>query len=537
MGNLSFWTTGEEMTETILNLVKGGSFYKAIEILKEGGADNSTVLDFMMGKKHLVGDTRKEGLSIEDCEPITDSLNDPLFLGWCTFCKSFEDVKGRTRPFDIYNFDYILKFSEDSKHLKSLLSIISLEFIKAKYALEILKVENFSVYKITEPTPTQKIRDGVILEDGTFVEVAYQYHRELYPILSKLGLSDNEFEDDWASDETKCIRISDFRVSGMVASSIERKMYREIYKDVTPTDLQLRALSKWKFHFNKLFNDPDGTVMNAIRKYTIEKENKGAKWGNLIYLSKYTDLKIPTISFDKMDDEYVLRTSPKKSMAGVLESMFGVTKENHSEKVNDINIIWEKYKDLVKGNELHIFSQSYLKGLNGVCNFKGGNVFDYSVSSNIGDVVKGVKNNNTISREHYMYLKEVCRNLHKDLGQQIQLEFVIADDGVYIVQLRTIDVSINEDINIPEGALEGFSFTSGKGEFDLEDTLIVEDHCESKDLIGKKCLIVRDKVDFSHVLVLSQTLKIPSIYGVGNVVIPDKFEIDTMNRKGYILSV
>ncbi len=67
--------------------------------------------------------------------------------------------------------------------------------------------------------------------------------------------------------------------------------------------------------------------------------------------------------------------------------------------------------------------------------------------------------------------------------------------------------------------------------------LIIDSDCESSEVIGKKALIVREDVEFSHALAMSFSLKIPSIYGVGDVELPNEFEIDTEGREGYFLKV
>jgi hypothetical protein len=51
----------------------------------------------------------------------------------------------------------------------------------------------------------------------------------------------------------------------------------------------------------------------------------------------------------------------------------------------------------------------------------------------------------------------------------------------------------------------------------LEDILVVESDAESKELIGKKALIVKSNVEFSHILALSKTLCIPSMFATGEL--------------------
>lgn len=536
---VTMWTTGEYMTTTIRDLISSGHFYNAIEVLKDGGAPNDIIKGFLTGRQHLTGDTRtEEGLQIEECEQHLMDGMDLMITGWASFCTTYKNKNGDHRPLETYEFDTIRRYLEnkDNRHLTSLFSIFTVEEFIAAYAKDIVSKDGYTITNLDDQTPIEKIRDGVILEDGTFIEVKYECHRYLYPILEQLNLSDND-GDEWGHKERKCIRISDYRVCGKVATIIASDLEIDSYKGITVTQEQIKALFKWREHFPKMFSDRDGTVMNCVRDYIIRTEDKGAKWGNLKFLEMFNYTKTPKISMNPLEGKYALRTSPNKSMAGILDSKFNVTKEKHEENVSDMMLVWGKYKDLMDDNNLHIFSQEYVDGKNGVCHYKEKCDFEYSISEKRGDVVNGIDDGVSIlSNDEYNYLRTLSRTLYRDLGEQIQLEYVCNPTGVTIVQLRTIDTPIEEDVIDPNGKVigTGRSFRTGTGYFSKNETLIVDSQCDSKELIGKKCLIVREMVDFSHALSLSLTLKIPSIYGIGDVEIPEEFYLDTTKRTGVI---
>ena len=143
--------------------------------------------------------------------------------------------------------------------------------------------------------------------------------------------------------------------------------------------------------------------------------------------------------------------------------------------------------------------------------------------------------------------------LGEGLKENIQIEFVISDDKVYIVQLRILKNEPTHHNSVPDKKqilYKGKSFCTGyheysgwkpgdpdPQEFKLEDVLVIdEDADDSSLLLGKKALIVRnDNIEFSHMLALSKALNIPSIYAVGNVQLPEAFRINARGEEGLIM--
>lgn len=519
---VSFYTTGEGLTDTIRDFIQSGSFYNAIEILKDGGFNKEQILTFMLGKYRFEGDTRKGDLDVlTDVNDIGYSL---IITGWKTLMTQPEFKK-----YEPYDFDQLEKLSLTDRHLKSLTSIFPLTFLKNLLAKPLLKA---SGYKLYDKPPLHIIESGsgVIIQDGTFIEVGYQEHQYLYPILYKLGLSSSS---EWTKDEM-VIHVSSGQLHGAVAHSIES--YREL-REATPTPEQLEAVFNWREHFPSFYGFGVREVGDAVRKYIIKETGKGAKYGNLLFLKKFYKFNVPEISLEPMDKKYCIRTSPNKSIAGLLHSKFDITEDSEKEIWAD----WEKYKDVVKGNKLSLFYQEYLDGANGVAHYYKKGVFSYAVGENRGDIVNGKSSVALLSIENFTKLREICRTLHKDLGKQIQLEFVLTeDDALWVVQLRVLETPDQDYLNpdtFKDVLAFGKSFTAGDVTCDLGEVLIVEEDSPSEALLGKKALIVKKDMEFSHILALSQSLGIPSIFGVdfnfkGDL--PKKLRIVTTSISGII---
>ncbi len=228
-----------------------------------------------------------------------------------------------------------------------------------------------------------------------------------------------------------------------------------------------------------------------------------------------------------------------------------VSSEEESKKaVNTIKKEFTKYVGLLPekfvgvdepydNNKIHWFYQEFLEGANGVCHCMDKGDFSYALSENQGDIVAGKKGGLALTDEFHGKLKKIASMLYEDLGEPLQLEFVIHDEKVYIVQLRMLENNPETTANIgrPEDVIyEGITFSKGGGEFDVKDILIVESEAQAEQLIGKKALIVEDKVQFSHILALSKSLKVPSVYGTGKVDLSGykKVNIRAYNKEGFI---
>ena len=524
----SFFTTGDAFTRLLRDFVSSGEFEKVIEILRDGGIPDNLILDFIDGKYRFKGDTRKNP-DLSFVEDDNEDIN-LLLTGWRTLCNR----AGR----DIDDFTEV---SPDSKwqDFNSLFQVISEEEFCKRYQYKIIESLGYTIYK--EPC-LHKVEDGVITEHDYFIETGYQGHAFLYPHLLRLGLATSSH---W-TDDTKCFHISSRAYSGKVGWSISSNLYRE---EVTITDTMLDAVFAWRHHFNGFYSEGRGGLVKALIKRECKKFNNGSKYGHLMFLKRYYDFNTPRISKDPLEGKFCVRSSPKKSIPGVLNSYFDVTKDTYEQTLKKTELDWKWAQDnvpkLTEYNVMNTFCQEYVEGYNGVCHYKGPGTFTYDVGLQ-GQVVKGVNTASSSTSEslvdfeaiHHI-LRPIARALYEDIKEQIQLEFVVKDGKVTIVQLRTIDTprfknsTVRQDLKI---IATGTSFTSGCLELEKKDCIIIDNEVESRDVVGKgvRAILVRDNVEFSHVLALSQSLNIPSIYGIGGVELPERFYMDTRYISGII---
>jgi len=530
---LNFWTNGECLTNLYRDFIREGSFSVVVEEFARQDIPKEEIRKFFLQETKFEGDTR-EGDHDLGIVPDKGLSHDDLFEWFKTsirtLCSNEEEFDrddvlcALEKPFLLLVDDKV------AKNLKYFFSLFPREEIRKTFnrdfAMESMKV----VDKIDGP-----YFNGIILQDGTIIEVGPQEHRHYYPILTKYGLANDR---GWGFDCTMTIKITDGQLNGSGSNHILNwGMFHE-EADITP--VQAETLINNLEHLSEYGHYSDPLINNLIEYIEVEA-NCGAKYGKLKFLEKsHPEIKLP--KFSKTEIEGVtncIRTSPKDSISGLLNSKFDLNENS----IDEIKADFEKYKDVSKGNVLHFFYQEYIEGVNGVCNFFDSK-FNYSCSTNRGDVVLGKKGNHKLSKSEGTYLNDLSVKISDELEKNVQLEFVITDSGeIYIVQLKIMGDAKRENYRGMQLIIKEEIITTGKSFYGTnafglkrEDVLIIDSDCESKDLIGKKALIVRDDVQFSHALALSYSMAIPSIYAVGDVEIPDVFSIDTYEEVGYILN-
>lgn len=202
-------------------------------------------------------------------------------------------------------------------------------------------------------------------------------------------------------------------------------------------------------------------------------------------------------------------------------------------------------RDLIQSGEFKKVNQILLEQLplNEVKAFyEGKSTFTYEVSDKQGDVVRGVKSDLLLKPEVYDELRSIARDLYNDLQIPIQIEFVVdKNDKLYIVQLRELKNHFEKTaiLSRPEASeviVNGQTFSKGHEKVKVEDILIIDSDGESKLLLGKKALIVKSDVQFSHLLALSKALEIPSIFNTGEVDLSGYDEVDfcAYNKEAWI---
>ena len=389
-------------------------------------------------------------------------------------------------------------------------------------------------YGLTDLPESEHSTNGVILKDGTFIECGYQDHINLFPVLFALGLSDS---GSWTNSK-EVIHISSASLNGDVAHDFGDRWRRgdEGFK-ITPE--QVATVWRLKDHIREIYGSlgSNSCMQNLVRKYTIETSNAGGKYGNLMFLKQYfPEIPLPQFSLNVEDfagkDKIFMRTSPNKSIPGLLNSrIIKPTEHDVTKARNFMELEFAKYIELHPDNKLNWFFQELLEGPNGVCHVrKEPNcgegpeyLFSYQMSSVQGDVVNGKVSTERLSPELEAELTEIATKLFKEIQDDgIQLEFVSHNDTIYIVQLRLLENEFEKGLgeHTPSEYLcKGLTFSKGRGgdEYDVKDILIVSEDAKSEELIGKKALIVETNVEFSHILALAKSLRIPAMYGTGKV--------------------
>jgi hypothetical protein len=515
-----FYTVGEDFTLLLRNFIKEGCVSTVLEILQDGGFPRHLIQDFFDGKYKFTGTTQNGN----DLSIVTDKSED------------FNDGLEQCLRSMLYKVDleqhqviHMLEKFQDHKDVHAFNKIYKIEDIKRKYGTNnlntftISKIEEggFGVYTFNQLDNVGKFHDGLLLPTGDLVTCGYQEHNQLYPFLQELGLVKSR---DWTDcDET--IHISSGQISGTLAYHLESPYRKGL--DENLTELQLQALFRLRKSIRSAYGSYD-SVSKMLLGYSEHQEKHGGKWNNLSFLHKYykTDLfRLPRFSKELIPNvKNCLRTSPKHSLPGLLESKFNLTENS----VKELEETFEKFKDVRKDNELHYFYQEYLDGPNGVFHYDQEG-FRCSVSENQGDVVQGKTGNYQLAEDELYKLETIGKELYEDLDEPIQVEFVIFDNEVYLVQLRLLKNNAERTVIVhtPEDTfLTGNTFSQGVIEnVNVNEILILESDGDSELLLGKKALIVKNKVEFSHILALSKALRIPSIFATGDFKLPETGEV------------
>lgn len=527
---LSFYTTGEAFTPLIRGFVEEGEFNRAYQILQEGGATEELIKQFFLFTLEFVGDSRNDSLALQNCTPVynADQLKETYATAIRTFCASKK----------ITLKEFFQGKGTRSKDIKALLNIFSLEQIKQFILKDVIEAEGYTL----NPVPSQDVENGALISTGDFVECGYQDHINLYPFLCSLGLVNTS---DW-TDDTTAFHVSSGQLCGGVTNALE---HPDLYENQV-TEAQLDALFKYR-KFLTFYGYRNNTITKGLLDYIIQTTDKGGKFNNLTFLKRFyaNKINLPNFSLNKLEGgNQCIRTSPTHSMPGLLNSKYNIT--DYDKAIEEIKAEFAKHQKVVGytkyvggeeewTNQIHWFFQEFLEGGNGVANYRGKGEFSYAYSDEQAAIVKGKKGNTLLELDIENQLRSILSELYEDLDKPIQVEFVVdKNNKLYIIQLRLLENEPkDEDFEVEDGQEvigSGKSFSAGFGEYKLEDVLVVDSDCESEALLGKKALIVRNDVEFSHALALSKVLVIPSVYGVGDITLPKKFKLNTISKTGVI---
>ena len=400
-----------------------------------------------------------------------------------------------------------------------------------------------TIHNIEKFIKTNPHFSGILCPNGELHTCAYMGHNNLCKELYKRGLVSHS---DWVTCDD-IFHFSSGQLNGTLAFRL--KNFEDWDEDLFPNipDEQIEMLKRMPqiTMYSSTFRDPNVGVM--VLRYHIAKVGKGGKYGTLSFIkSLWAAIKTPNL-----DVEGIIRSSPKRSIPGALFSKVG----NIDEVGNELEQVWNNLPTkLTDNNKLHYFSQEFIEGVNGVFHYRKGK-FTYQASNEQGSVVNGKTKSVKVDSFTRRYLKEIGRVFSVYFNKSVQCEFVVPTGEIepVIVQLRLLDheFSTLEKTVIPDDALfTGQSFCSvipyGKWYnteiISKEDILVVNSDCEDTTrLVGKKLLIVKKNIEFSHILALSKTLRIPSMYNITDKKFNldaysagTKFEFDTTCEVGYL---
>lgn len=540
---LQFYVVGADLTNKVRELIGSGKFNSAYKIFKEQKVSDEIIKKFFLLEAKFIGDTRKkEGILLLECKK---EGNPSEFL--------FQAIKTVLTENDtnFYQFNKDIVEDYNIDEFKMLFSIISFEEIINLIYIEALHEEGFWPIIRKGVAPLH----GVILANGMIICCNYMGHKDLYPLLYNFGLAS---ADDWMEDN-KCVQISSYQLNGHIAANIKSDNYI-VYENALPTNKQLQTLFECRKDLSFYGGVGENiSIASGLRTYVEKTYNNGGKYNNLMFLKTfYPKIKLPKFNkeiFESKNGKIYLRTSPKQSMPGLLNSKL-LVKNNLKELIHEsfhikqkIHVEFKKYNHIhdyesiggKKGNsnELHFFYQEFIDGLNGVAHYNDDNEFTYQMSYETGAVVKGKKEKVKLIDTIYKKLKNIAYTLYKDLKTPIQLEFVVSNDILYIVQLRLLENNYDKTVIIekPKNTIvNGKTFSKGNIDVNVKDILIVESEAKSEELIGKKALIVQSDVEFSHILALSKQMEIPSMFSTGKVNLSKykKVKFTAYNKESWI---
>ena len=566
---LHFWTTGEAYMGLVDDLFRSGEFHKVEQLLL--GLPEDKIKQAFEYKLVMTGST-KDGGELECGFLAVSPENYPitLYFALSTYLDTLSRKTHYTHEnnfFKVYNIYDIKKKYIGDKDLNTFFKYINIETFFSVCWKQILWENGFGVTTLYDAiyNEGQKNISGVLLPSGVFIQCGYQQHSELFPYLQHLNLVQGDrFNGDG-------IAISSNMLSGQIAFVLESSSYT--FGEYTLTTQQFEEL--WKVREFKIthYSSNSSTSLNEqLLSFYVHHSNLGNKHANLKFLQKYfPEIKLPKFS-EKYEDigseKAFLRTSPLKSIPGLLTSIVVNNIEESKKAEVEIITTFEKFKDIKRGNKLYYFYQEFIEGKNGVINCTEKLMDEYprtkmspefilrakydieiACSDEQGKVVMGYVTNSELSPEVTHTLRNIIRPIAAIFDTNVQMEFVVTpDDVVYIVQMRLLNNNPKTVCDAPANYLEGavvhgISFsnpsTYSTPEILGSNILIVDSDCESERLIGKEALIVKQNIAFSHILALSKALNIPSIFATGEVVLdPErKYTINTDYRTGYIKEV
>lgn len=544
--SLHFYTTGEGYMGLLQDMFESGEFYKYEQMLTSNFDYEQMVAAFYF-KMELLGTTR-DGEDLE-CLFLSESLVDfpnILATGVLTCIRKPSKEEQYDNKLDFFCIED--KIRARDRDILTLIKYISVEEIYSLCWERVLDDEGYKVTTLYEEFSRQRNTafSGMLLTNGVFITCHFQGHIDLFPIVKQLKLVSSGNRDTWLASDA--VIISSGMLSGKHSFILGVENLDK--SDLCMSNEQLRELWKCReYNINHYSGRGDSSVNYQLLKQYVTSKGNGGKYGNLQFIKEfYPSVKTPEISlYYTSDVKTIVRTSPKYSLPGLLNSIVINNKTEMDTALERISSDYAAVKDLKKFNDIYWFFQEFIEGVNGVVNcierysddypktkmldpeyiLKAKYDIDIACSTVQGDIVIGKGINYQVGEKHSETLRILSRDIANTFKKDVQLEFVITkEDELIIVQFRCLDsapdlISNHSVEDIKNSYIKGVSFSSPKYSSVIDvlgkDILVVELDSGSEALLDKKALIVTNNTNFSHILALSKALGIPSIYNTGSV--------------------
>jgi hypothetical protein len=521
METVTFNITGAFIQQQVMEFITEGNFEALEKLISSFGMDYEDVIPKLLDGEFLfTGSSREDNLNMElnhaPIEIFGTIIKDCLYMIGLEKLNDADVL--RNIPFYI-KCDYAKKYITKER-LKELL-------LKYPDLMKGYDVEAMSYHTVLSCYSTRGKFSAIIDKNGLIYPCDYEEHNKIVPLLSFIGVIDGYVDGDGGF-------IS--KVYGEHAYISNNRIMNNI-KDMNPSIYRTLLGMCDNVFFDKYGNDIFPRVLSALSL----SYNNGNKYGMLQILKSY-GYNTPKI-YDNINEisdttNLIVRSSPKKSMAGLLNS-YNTTK---SELEQVIKKMGHDFNELCKDNtnSFHYFIQERLEGRNGVAtvstyfplkNYKTPNYdINISISDNQGDVVNGVDGN--VTSTEYNNIEDLCKKLLKQFDHQFsfQIEFVIKDDGdIVILQYRILPKTFIEDSkDVLDNCVHlGKIFKMYQKTFDKTETILVDNvsTLTREDLDGIKLIITAQKSNNAHILSYAISNEISVIYNADLSVIDTESDV------------
>lgn len=499
METLSFYTTA-----LIYNLLNEGAFKTFFAIMDDSGIDDVYVSLFLKGCVKLERDTGSGGLTLTTLEKPYEIDLQTAILTWLKSSEAYKEY-GKVNFDPIYAHDWKKEHERLKHHLGE-------RYIPHAFNSRQSELFELIGYSVVDKNSDDKLTiSGIVIEDGTFIQCPYMGHALLEEQLKEMGY-----------DEDLFLNVSSDTLYGSLLSIlciVNDEKPEHCHDNIVKQFKKLKALGVTN---SKYYKNP----FYELQLYFLDHYNNGGKYAGLKMLDEIYGLKIPKISSTYFDGASFIRSSPKHSIPGLLESYPISNQHDAKQVIKKMEEDYSETKNFKNFNQFHYFFQEFVEGKTGVAHYsdKG---FSYALSDKNYDIVNGVDGEEKLSAENEARLESVLKEIYLDYSKDylIQIEFCINNEND-IVYLQFRSFKEEKNIQVPtivgQTICEGKSFCKGVIEqLYGSDILVVDSDCEIRKLFTHKALIVTGDLEFSHVLAMSRQLNIPSIFATGQIEIDD----------------